>query len=84
MKTLYKNSRVIATAIVATLVLSAGGAVALAKDTQCETKSVAMTQYENLGRFVVTPTKVTYVVRTSEDLGRFVVTRHSAVFVPAA
>jgi len=84
MKTLYKSSRLIAAAIVGTLVLSAGGAVALTKDARCETQSVTMTQYEDMGRFVVTPTKVTYVVRPAEDLGRFVVTRHSAIFVPAA
>lgn len=83
MKTLYKNSRYIAAAIVGTMVLSASGALALTHDTPCETPTVSMTQVEDMGRFVVTPQKVTYV-RPAEDLGRFIVSRHGAVFVPAA
>lgn len=84
MKTLYKNSCHIAATIVGTLVLSAGGAAALTQDTLCETQSVTMTPYKDMGRFVVTPTKVTYFVHSADDLGRFVVNRHSAVFVSAA
>ena len=83
MKTLYKNSRYIAAAIVGTLVLSASGALALTKDAQCETRAVTMTQYEDMGRFVVAPQKVTHV-RPAEDLGRFIVSRHSAVYIPDA
>ena len=86
MKALYKSSRLIAAAIVGTLVLSAGAAIAVTKDaTNCEPcpASQSMTQAEDMGRFVVTPKTVTYV-RPDEDLGRFVVSQHSATYVPAA
>jgi hypothetical protein len=84
MKTLYKGTRLIAAAIVATLVLSTGAAVALTKDTQLNKQAVTITHYEDLGRFVVTPKKVTYVDCATQDMGRFVVTQSSAIFVPAA
>ena len=71
MKTLYKSSRLIAAAIVGTLVLSAGAAIAVTKDaTNCEPcpASQSMTQAEDMGRFVVTPK--TLFQRNATD-GRF-------------
>lgn len=84
MKTLYKSSRFIAATIVGALLLSAGGAVALTRDAQRETQPVMPAQYQDMGRFVVTPKAMTYAMRTTEDMGRFVVTRHSAIYLPAA
>lgn len=86
MKTLYKNSRLIAATIVGTFVLSTGAAVAVAKDSaNCRPclNSSAMAQVENVGRFVVTPNTVNFVA-PAEVIGRFVVSQHGAVFVPAA
>lgn len=90
MKTLYKSSRLIAAAIVGSLVLSGGAAVAFTTDTHRNAPAVDSTYVEDLGRFEVTPTKQTHsegatqAAREGESLGRFVVTRNSAVFVPAA
>ncbi|MBK7686741.1 MAG: hypothetical protein IPJ25_12610 [Rhodocyclaceae bacterium] len=86
MKTLYKSSRVIAAAIVGTLVLSAGAAVAITKDsTSCEAALVTQTttQAQEMGRFEVTPNTVKFVA-PAEVMGRFVISQHRAVFVPAA
>ena len=86
MKTLYKSSRVIAAAIVGTLVLSAGGAVAITKDsTSFEAARVnqTTTQAQEMGRFEVTPNTVKFVA-PAEVMGRFVISQHRAVFVPAA
>jgi hypothetical protein len=87
MKTLYKSTRLIAAAVVGSLVLSAGAAVALTKDAQCEPQVTTATHYQDMGRFVVTPTKFRHtaqVALATTDLGRIVVTRTTAVFVPAA
>jgi hypothetical protein len=81
MKTLYKNTRLIAAAIVGSLVLSAGAAVALTKDT--EPKNAKPVSVDNVGRFVVTP-KGTQFVPPAESVGRFVISQHGAVFVPVA
>ena len=89
MKTLYKSSRLIAAAIVGSLVLSGGAAVALTNDADHRSGAVDSTHYEDLGRFEVTPTKQTHVdssaslARSATDLGRIVVTQRTAVFVPA-
>ena len=79
MKTLYKNTRLIAAAIVGSLVFSAGAAVALTKETG--QKSAKHAPVDNVGRFVVTP-KSTQFVPPAELVGRFVVSQHGASFVP--
>lgn len=84
MKTLYKNSRLIAAAIVGTMVFSAGTAVALTKETSIKSKQVQTLQGpQDLGRFVITPTRATYL-RPAEELGRFVVSQNGTTFVPVA
>ena len=86
MKTLYKSCRLIAAAIVGTLVLSAGAAVAITKDSSNfgpSTDKQVMTQAQDMGRFEVTPNTVKFVA-PAEVMGRFVISQHSAVFVPAA
>lgn len=84
MKTLYKNSRLIAAAIVGTLTFSAGTAVAIAKDnaTTPVRSSAANTQVDELGRFVVTSRGATYV-RPAQGLGRFVVSQNGTIFLPS-
>lgn len=90
MKTLYKSSRLIAAAIVGSLVLSAGAAVALTTDAHRTVIAADAKHINDLGRFEVTPTKQTHIesatasVSESAILGRFVVTRSNSVFVPAA
>ena len=80
MKTLYKNSRLIAAAILGTFVFSAGAAVAVSHDVS---QAPTSAQVETVGRFVVTPKSMKFVAPV-EVLGRFVVTQHTATFVPAA
>ena len=86
MKTLYKSSRLIAAAIVGTVVLSAGTAMAIAKDTtscrECPDHQ-ARANVEDMGRFEVTPNSVKFVAPNAM-IGRFVVTERSAVFIPSA
>ena len=81
MTTLYKNTRRIATTIVATMVLSVGTAVAVTSESY---QSMPVAEYhaaESLGRFMVTPSEVKFVAPVTESLGRFVVSQHSVVFV---
>ena len=62
MKTLYKNTNVIALAILCTMLLAAGTAVAVVHerdDVQVVNRAAA--QPELIGRFVVTPTKTTFI-----------------------
>ena len=82
MKTLYKNSRLIAAAIVGTFVFSAGAALALSHDGDVVSQAPTPAQVENVGRFVVTPNTVKFVAPV-KVIGRFVVTQHAATFVPA-
>ena len=77
MKTLYKNSHLVAAAIIGALLLSASAAVAVTGDDEGPAAQV-----ESVGTFVVTPHGTTFVA-PPELLGRFVVTQHGAVFVPA-
>ena len=81
MKTLYKNTRLIAAVIVGSLVFSAGAAVALTKNSG--EKNATPIQIDNVGRFVVTP-KGTQFVPPAESVGRFVVSQHGFVFIPSA
>ena len=62
MKTLYKNTNVIAVAILCTMLLAAGTAVAVGHDRDVvQVANRNATQPETIGRFVVTPTKATYI-----------------------
>ncbi len=62
MKTLYKNTNVIAVAILCTMLLTAGTAVAVGHDrNETQVANCTATQPETIGRFVVTPTKVTFI-----------------------
>ena len=84
MKTLYKNSRSIAAAIVGTLVFSTGAALAITgEDSGSQGTALAATRVADMGRFVVTPKTANYV-HPAEEVGRFVVNQHSAVYIPAA
>jgi hypothetical protein len=81
MTTLYKNTRRIAATIVATMVLSAGTAVAVTSEAY---QSLPVAEYhaaESVGKFVVTPNTMK-LVPPAETVGRFVVSQHGAVFVP--
>jgi hypothetical protein len=81
MTTLYKNTRRIAATIVATMVLSAGTAVAVTNQTNESAPVSKVPQGETVGRFVVTPTSMKFVPPV-ETVGRFLVSQHGAVFVP--
>ncbi len=81
MTTLYKNTRRIAAAIVATMVLSAGTAVAVTNRTNDAAPISKVPQADTVGRFVVTPSTMKFVP-PAETVGRFVVSQHSAVFIP--
>lgn len=62
MKTLYKNTNVIAGVILCTMLLAAGTAIAVGHDRDVvKVTARNATQPETIGRFVVTPTKATYI-----------------------
>ncbi len=86
MTTLYKNTRRTAAAIVASMVLSVGTAVAFTTDNYPATNSALSKsppqQAATIGRFVVTPNTVKFVAPATENVGRFVVSKQTAVFVP--
>lgn len=84
MKALYKSSRYITAAILGSLVLSAGAAVALTQDAQ-ELASPAgeISQVQDMGRFVVTPKGASYV-RPVKNMGRIVISQHGATYAPFA
>ena len=88
MTNLYKNTSRIASAIVATMLLSVGTAVAVTKDgaaaERLTTVQPGVQQTETIGRFVVTPNTVKFVAPATENVGRFVVSQHNAVFVPVS
>ena len=65
MKTLYKNTNLTAVAILCTMLLTAGTAVAVVHERgDGQVANCATTQTESLGRFVVTPTKGTFIPST--------------------
>lgn len=85
MKTLYKGSHLAAAAIVGSFVLTAGTAVAVTRHSHQpadQSRTTETTQVSDMGRFVVTAKRTTYV-RPAESVGRFVVSQSGAVFVPA-
>ena len=85
MTNLYKNTSRIASAIVATMILSVGTAIAVTKDggsTAHFSTTPTLQQTETIGRFVVTPNSVKFVAPATANVGRFVVSQRSAVFVP--
>ncbi len=88
MTNLYKNTSRIASAIVATMVLSVGTAVAVTKDGHSTAQPSVVTptlqQADTIGRFVVTPNTVKFVAPATENVGRFVVSQNNAVFVPVS
>ena len=62
MKTLYKNTNLIAVAILCTMLLAAGTAVAVVHERDdVQVANRTSIQPETLGRFVVTPTKSTFI-----------------------
>ena len=62
MKTLYKNTNLIAVAILCSMLLAAGTAVAVVHERDdIQVANCTSTQAESLGRFVVTPTKSTFI-----------------------
>ncbi|MBK7685384.1 MAG: hypothetical protein KA388_02870 [Rhodocyclaceae bacterium] len=68
MKTLYRNTNVIAVAILCTMLLVAGTAVAVGHDRNVvQVTNRDATQPETIGRFVVTPTKTTFIVATKSN-----------------
>ena len=79
MKTLYKNTPRIAAAIVATLVVSTGAALAVTRDV---TPALPVVEAAYVGRFVITPTSMKHVAPV-QVVGRFVISQHSAAFMPA-
>ena len=62
MKTLYKNTNLIALAILCTMLLATGTAVAVGHDRDVDQVAHRnATQPETIGRFVVTPTRATFI-----------------------
>ena len=62
MKTLYKNTNLTAVAILCTMLLTAGTAVAVVHErADGQVANCSSMQADSLGRFVVTPTKATFI-----------------------
>lgn len=81
MKTLYRRSRIIAAAIVGSMLL-AGTALALTMSADHRVRSsTTVDGAQDLGRFVVTPATTRYA-RPVENLGRIEVRRRGASYVP--
>lgn len=71
MKTLYKSSKLVALIVVGVMLMAAGTAVAVSQDRKAHQESVGRTSSpELIGRFVVTPTKATYIASSSVSLAR--------------
>lgn len=81
MKTLYKNSHLISAAIVGAVMLAASTAVAVPKNSGHDgAQLLPISQVDDMGRFVITPKRATYV-RPVHFLGRIVVSQHRAVYL---
>ena len=66
MKTLYKNSKLIALVVVGTMLMAAGTAVAVSHERQGPRALVSRASSpELLGRFVVTPTKAMFTAAST-------------------
>lgn len=66
MKTLYKNSKLIALVVVGTMLMAANTAVAVSHERQGpQALASRASSPELLGRFVVTPTKATFTAAAS-------------------
>ena len=62
MKTLYKNTNLIAGAILCSMLLTAGTAVAVVHERgDGQVSNCSSMQADSLGRFVVTPTKASFI-----------------------